>query len=270
MIAAYRDQVAQFLGRQALEDAKAHARAEFPKESCGFITSSYKGQPSLYMACVNRHETPETHFKIEDPRFDRAVISGGVTAVVHSHPNGPVHPSHADMQQQIASNLPWIIISLNEEVIGETVAWGGNLPICPVISRPFLHGILDCYAMIRDVYRLGREELLKQGVHWPFEPILLPEFAREDNWWAKGEDMYVANFEKAGFKVINRTEAQAGDVFLLAIGNRDKNPHDRINHGGLLLQHDHVLQHFPTRISARTPAGQWAGRADLWIRYEAA
>lgn len=266
MILEYEIAVTKQLGAQALEAAKMHARAEFPNESCGFIADTHGGP--LYVPCENKHPTPATHFRIESSDYDDALKANSVLAVVHSHPNGPIYPSQADMMQQIASDVPFAIISLNSEVIGKVVAWGGNLPVPPIIARPFLHGILDCYSLLRDTFRLGRDELLKQGIHWPHPPIELADVARDDDWWQAGDDLYAKNFELFGFKRINRAEVQPGDVFLLALGNERTNPKKQINHAGMLLEHNQILQHLPNRVSQRTPVGVWGNAADNWIRYE--
>lgn len=268
MILSYVSQCEEFLGRAALDAARAHARAEFPKESCGFIRSRGPGQQNEYVACQNDHKSPLTHFLIDDARYDAALADASVVAVAHSHPYGPACPSQADMEQQIATDLPWVIITLNEDVIGQTVFWGGNLPVAPVISRPFIHGILDCYSLLRDTFRLGRDELALQGVHWPLAPVALPEVPRNWDWWKTEDDLYVTNLEPFGFRRITREEAQAGDIFLCSLGALDANPHRRINHAGVLLEYDQILHQLPHMISARSPAGRWARHADIWARYE--
>jgi proteasome lid subunit RPN8/RPN11 len=262
MIEEYQAIVVAFLGASALEAAKIHAIAEFPKESCGFIADG------AYVACENKNPTPDKEFTIQDPRYDEAVTAGKLQAIVHSHPNGPLQPSELDMSQQIATNTPWVIIMLNEKGIHKLIAWGGKLPIAPVISRPFVHGVFDCYSLIRDIFRLGKDELAKQGVSWPLSPILLPEVARADNWWSGTDDLYVDHLSKVGFKQISRSEAQPGDGFLAALGDTRNNPGKRLNHAAVLLEKDQILHHFPTRLSARTPAGIWAKVADMWVRYE--
>jgi hypothetical protein len=54
----------------------------------------------------------------------------------------------------------------------------------------------------------------------------------------------------------------------MKLGDRQANPQQRVNHGGVLLEHDQILHHLPTTISARNPAGLWARAADIWLRYE--
>lgn len=262
MIEAYEQTVTAFLGAQAIADAQAHALAEFPKESCGFIAQG------VYFSCENRHEDPTKEFEIQDDRYDTAVAAGLVSAIIHSHPYGPLVPSELDMSQQIATGVPWGIIMLNETGVYKMVAWGGNLPIAPVIGRPFIHGIFDCYSLVRDVFRLGKDGMAAQGISWPHAPIELPEIARADNWWKGEDDLYVAHLAPAGFKVISRSEAREGDGFLCALGDRRTNPNKRLNHAALIVERDQVLHHFTDNLSARRAAGAWARAAELWVRYE--
>lgn len=89
---------------EALEAAKEHARAEAPKESCGFIAAG------VYVACENKHRDPENYFRIDEPRFSQVVIDGSLQAVVHSHPRGPAVPSEFDQRQADALDVPSFII----------------------------------------------------------------------------------------------------------------------------------------------------------------
>lgn len=89
---------------EALEAAKTHARAEAPNESCGFIAAGE------YVPCANRHRDPENYFRIDDARFDQALIDGSLQALVHSHPRGPAVPSEFDQRQADALDVPSLII----------------------------------------------------------------------------------------------------------------------------------------------------------------
>jgi proteasome lid subunit RPN8/RPN11 len=262
MIEAYEQTVLTFFGASAIEAAKAHAISEFPKESCGFIAAGE------YVACENKHNEPTTEFEIQDDRYDQAVAAGTLQAVIHSHPYGPLVPSELDMTQQIATDVPWVIIMLNENGVHKLTAWGGNLPMAPIIGRPFIHGIFDCYSLVRDVFRLGKDGMAAQGISWPHPPIELPEVPRADNWWQGEDDLYVAHLAPAGFKQINRSEVQEGDGFLCALGDRRSNPNKRLNHAGLIVERDQVLHHFTDNLSARRAAGAWTRGAEMWLRYE--
>jgi proteasome lid subunit RPN8/RPN11 len=90
-----------------MEAARCHAIAEYPKESCGFISGGG------YVACENKHSDPLHYFKIDDDRYTAALIAGSITSIVHSHPNGPDQLSEFDLAQAEATALPWIVIPLS-------------------------------------------------------------------------------------------------------------------------------------------------------------
>lgn len=248
------------VGADVMAAAVAHARAEYPKESCGFAAG---GQ---YLPCENKAEDPKANFEINDPRYDAAVVGKTLAFVIHSHPDGPMFPSNHDMQQQIATGVPWVILMLNDKGVSNYVAWGDALPQVPLVGRPFVHGVFDCYSVVRDTFGLGKDELAKQGITWPLAPIKLPEIPRDDSWW-KDSDLYSDNIAKQGFKIITRAEAQPGDGFLMRLGDTRSNPKQRLNHAGLLLGKEMVLHHLPLRVSRREPAALWARAADIWVRY---
>lgn len=254
---------------EAFEDAKAHARREYPKESCGLIV---KGK---YIACENIADDPEVgheegnkdcrcqlcSFEISPKVYAAYETKGGIDVVVHSHPDGPFYPSLADMEGQALTGKTWAIIPLDDERIAEKpVMWGGDLPIAPLLGREFMHGVTDCYQLIRDAYALGKDELEKQGIKgWPYGPITLPHQPREDAWWEGEADLYEENFERAGF--VETKDPRPGDVFLMKIRS-SKN-----NHGGLLIGDGLIMHHLPQRLSRREPAGLWGRQASKWLRY---
>lgn len=244
----------------ALQEAMAaHARAQFPKESCGLIVGG------AYRPCENRADDPEKDFLISAEVMAETVASGTLQGVAHSHPNGPLAPTASDMTSQMATAVPWVIIPLDAEQIGAPIVWGDQWPIPPVIGRSFVHGVTDCYSLIRDVYRLGRDALAAQDVAWPFPAHEIPDFARDDSWWSAenggpAKNLYVDNFAKAGFYEIDRAQARPGDVFLTRIRS------DNLNHGGMLIGDSLILHHLPMRLSRREPCGIWFNSVDMWLR----
>jgi proteasome lid subunit RPN8/RPN11 len=238
-----------------------HARSEYPKESCGLIVDG------VYKPCFNYAIDPLKDFEIAPQVFLREKLAGNIDAVVHSHPNGPIYPSERDMRGQIDTAVPWIIVPIEEDRVLPFTMWGDQLPIAPIIGREFLHGVHDCYSLIRDVFRLGKDDLAKQGIQWPFPPQELPNVPRDDAWWTKIEDrepkdLYADYIEKAGFRIIDRSEAREGDGFLCKLKS------DRLNHGGLIVGGGLILHHLPVRLSRREAAGIWERAADMWVRYK--
>jgi proteasome lid subunit RPN8/RPN11 len=241
----YRQTVQGMFAAVAMTAAIAHARSEFPRESCGLIVSGE------YVPCVNYATDPLSDFQIAPEAYLRASQRGTIEAVVHSHPNGQVFPSQIDMKGQIDTGVPWIILPLNEDVIMDPVAWGDQLPMAPMLNRPFVWGVFDCYSLIRDYYRTNFN-------------LSLPNVPREDEWWNKGEDLYLDHLKPQGFREIQLSEAKPGDGFLIRFMGSSK-----LNHAGVLLPNSLILHHLPTRLSRREPAGIWARAADMWVRHEA-
>lgn len=224
------------------EAAFKHAVAEYPNESCGLIVGG------RYRKVPNSHPKPEADFHIHP---DYWLKWGEPTGVVHSHPNGPKYPSAADMRAQIETNVPWHIVHVTEDGPIGVASWGDSLPIPELIGREFMHGISDCYTLIRDYYRLERG-------------VTILEFPRDDEWWNDGGDLYSKGFKKAGFKAVPLDRLQVGDVVL----GRVRSP--VINHGGIYLGDDLLLHHLPNRLSRREPIGPWFKYIELAVRYKGA
>lgn len=242
---SYQQMIQARFAASALDAARAHARSEFPKESCGVIVNG------RYLACQNTAEDPLQDFRISPADYRRARELGAIEAIVHSHPNGQLFPSELDMRQQIATAVPWIILPLNDSVVLQPVAFGDQLPRAPLLNRPFLWGVFDCYSLVRDYYL----------AHHRLE---LPAVPREDEWWNKGQDLYADYLAPTGFRPIDYRQARPGDGFLLKWMGSDK-----LTHAGVLLDDGTILHHLPTRLSRREPSGIWARGADLWVRHEA-
>lgn len=260
-----------YFAAEVIDEAKKHAKEAYPLESCGVVVrGAYHRFPNMAL-------DPSKH--VEDDRDCRcqrcsfAIDSAAVMAlcgddelqgVIHSHPDGPLYPSASDMQGQLVTGVAWAIIGTDGERTSDPIEWGGDVPIEPVLGRRFTHGVHDCYSLIRDTFRLGKEKLAEQGIDWPFEPIELPEFPRDDAWWEDDKDLYLDNFAKAGFREIAMSEAKPGDVFIMKLLT------DHANHAGMLLSGNLILHHLPgeTRISRREPAGGWVRTAVKWIRFD--
>ncbi|HHE2827529.1 TPA: NlpC/P60 family protein, partial [Escherichia coli] len=69
----------------------------------------------------------------------------------------------------------------------------------------FEHGVTDCYTLFRDAYHLAG--------------ITLPDFAREDDWWRNGQNLYLDNLAENGFYRVSLSGAQAGDILLCCFGS---------------------------------------------------
>lgn len=216
------------------EAALLHAQAMYPREACGLVVR-VDGIEDFH-ACDNGAIDAAEHFVISAEAYAAAEDAGEIVAVFHSHPNAPCHPSEADRVACEASGLPWHIVGLPSGQWAECLPCGYRAPL---EGRPFAHGVLDCYSLVRDWYQEVRG-------------VTLPDFERRDNWWANGGNLYRDNFAAAGFHEVDLRDAQVGDMILMQV----QSPVE--NHAAILLDGNVILHHLHGRLSCReTYAGYW-------------
>ena len=162
-------------------------------------------------------------------------------AVVHSHPNASANPSMADRVGCERSALPWLVLGWPSGVVKEVSPEGWQ---APYKGREFVHGVLDCYTLIQDWYR--RELALD-----------LPDFDREDDWWDRGQDLYMANFAAAGFVRVDGAVPQRHDVLLMQVRA------NVANHGAVYLGDGVILHHLWGRLSCEDVYGGYWQRHTL-------
>lgn len=218
-----------------------HAVNTAPYECCGVVLI-FKGRLK-YQPCRNLLQgdlfciSPEDYAKAED--------MGEVVAIAHSHPNYPATPSEADVVSCNRSGLPWIIVSLLDNT--STVVYPEKFNV-PLVGRQFFHGVLDCYSLIRDYYSTELN-------------IILNDYLREPNWWDLGQDLYLENFKKEGFIVVN--DIKKHDIILIQNGS------DKVNHGAIYLGDSIILHHSTNRLSSRDVyGGYWRKNTRCIIRHK--
>lgn len=231
---------------------RAHAITEYPKESCGLIIV-FKGREK-YIPCRNAMMSPMEHFKITGEERAEAEDMGDVVAYVHSHPNMPARPSEADKVMCEASGLRSHIVHVSvedgavEPTTGELVTLEPQGYEAPYTQRQFVHGVMDCYALVKDYYKrdLGIE---------------LPEYDRDDKWWDRGQNLYLDNFAAAG--CVRVDDLQVGDIILMQV--KSKVP----NHAGVYLGDGLILHHVYNRLSSRDIYdGYWQEVTVMYLRHK--
>ena len=104
-----------------------------------------------------------------------------------------------------------------------------------LIGREWHYGKQDCYGIVRDFYK-------------DIFNIDLPNYARPNDFWDHGLNMYIERFNKNNFKVLNchPSEYQFGDVFLMSIKS------NVANHAGVLVDKGMILHHMVNQLSTVT------------------
>ncbi|MBW5818891.1 phage tail protein [Yersinia kristensenii] len=202
-------------------DILAHARQCAPAESCGFVVRMTQGEQ--YFPCKNHATEPMHSFSIRPEDYLSVQAKGEVIALVHSHPDGMPYLSSADRVMQIQSDLPWWLICEGQ------IYHYCCVPL--LLGRRFEHGELDCYSLIRDAYHLAG--------------IAIPNFSRQDDWWKKGENLYLDNIEATGFYRTSREDMQVGDIVLCCLGS------SVANHAAIYCGNSELLHHIPNQLSKR-------------------
>ncbi|STZ06365.1 C40 family peptidase [Moraxella ovis] len=241
----------------------AHALDCYPAECCGVIVNN------KYIACTNTAHGNE-QFILCPKDFARAESLGEIQAIVHSHPDSGVLPSDLDKLQIELHGVPWVIVAVSKQDYGDEPAFGvyepcGYRPL--LLGRNYIHGVQDCYAIVRDFYARELD-------------IELPDFDRTDAWWEDPNHapLYEQNFEKAGFVEVNKDNLQYGDVLLCRVGRTH-----HVNHAVIWLGDNDALKsevtppcvgntlilHHPYgRQSVREIYGKgWADRVVLVVRH---
>ena len=234
---------------------QAHAAECFPAECCGLIVND------VYVQCRNISKHAD-QFEIHPEDLVAAEDSGETQAFVHSHPNASARASELDLLQIELHQKPWVICAYPDIEFQVYEPCGYKAPL---VGRNYIHGIQDCYSIVRDFYE---REL---GIN-------LIDFEREDAWWEHKESksLYLDGFGEAGFIEVN--DLQYGDVMLCRVGRTE-----HVNHAIIWLGDQTelkseqteacvgssiILHHPYGRKSVREVFGwQWQERVAKVVRY---
>lgn len=233
----------------------SHAEECFPLECCGVIVDDY------YVPCRNISQHQD-QFEIHPEDLASVEDVGQIRAYVHSHPNASARASELDMLQIELHQKPWVICAYPDIEFQVYEPCGYQAPL---IGRNYIHGIQDCYSIVRDFYE---REL---GIH-------LIDFERQDKWWEskEGQSLYLDGFSQAGFVEVR--EPQYGDVMLCWVGRTEHVNHAVIWLGGktdfrsedseACIGSSIILHHPYGRKSVREVFGQqWQERVEKVVRY---
>lgn len=105
------------IGRDEYEKMLAHVQAEYPLEACGLLAGIERRVCHLYPVANKLKST--TAYEMEPRQQIAAMVEmeargWEMTAVYHSHPQGPETPSATDVAQLYYQEAIQVIVSLRE------------------------------------------------------------------------------------------------------------------------------------------------------------
>lgn len=216
--------------------------AAYPKECCALITDD------TVVPIKNISARPSDGFVMCPIELANALDEHTPIAIFHSHPDDTAHPSEHDIVRMSRADdpLPWVIMSWPDYDMTVTQ------PQQPakLIGREFVHGVQDCYTLVQDFYssKLG---------------ITLSEYHRDDEWWEKGQDLYLDNYEAEGFYEVALKDIQFGDFILMQVES------NKVNHAGVYIGDGKILHHLYGRLSQRgIYGGYWLDRTRRILRHK--
>lgn len=219
-----------------------------PHEACGLLVLTREGLinvPSRNLAPPNA-DGVQDEFAVDPATFAAADERGEIVAVWHTHPDGPAAPSEHDRQRSHDLQLPYLIFSLPGQMWHLHIPPPAGAPALALIGRSWAHRTIDCFTLVRDWYQA--------------EGLAIPYFEREDDWWFKGENLYLANTTGQGFRRVGGVLPGCllrGDLLLFSLKGSPVPQHAAIYEGrGVMIHHP------PERPSRREP---FAGPRGWWL-----
>ncbi len=228
----------QYFEKHIVSQAEIHAKSKYPEESCGFILED------RFEPIENIAADKIKNFRINENDYIK--FNGQIKAIVHSHADYS-HLSEQDMRSQIRSALPWGVILLNHGAVEHSVFWGDALPVQDLIGRPFIHGLYDCYALVRDYWRLKGYDVIDQP--------------RENMWWNTSVTLLEDKCHESGFDPLEEAKMKIGDVVLMKVLSSS------VNHSGIYIGDGLILHHLYNRLSRREPLNRWRKQVAGYLRY---
>lgn len=240
---------------------RIHAKDCYPNECCGLIVGD------MYYPCDNIAPNPKDSFEIDPVAL--VELSGEIQAIVHSHPDGEPLPSEVDKVQMGLHDVPWVICGLGKSVAGveycEVLIHKPAPYTVPLLGRSYIHGLQDCYNLVRDYYQ--RE----CGIE-------LADYQRDVHWWENptSANLYVDNFSKEQF--VQVSDLKKHDVIICRVGRTYYPNHALIYLDDGVLSSEQTPDVFGTGLILHHPYGassrremfgdNWQKRAVMIVRHK--
>ncbi len=231
---------------------REHVLGCAPMEACGLVVAN------TYLPCRNIAENPKTDFLIDPHDQLNAERVGAIQAVIHSHVDQRIKSlSKQDMTSQQEMEIPWGVVFVRHGLASDPVFFGDQIKPPPLEGREFIHGIYDCWTLVRDYFRVNHK-------------VTMPNPPRSWGWWEMAAGNLYLEGIMAGLPYIqniafedNRdlVKLRAGDIVFAAVRS------DRINHAAIYLGSNLILNHMVGGGSRIMPLSSGASSIRHVCRY---
>lgn len=218
-----------WLTAQQKKEISGLASASPERETCGFILAN-----GAVVEVANVARDPANQFEIS-PADYATHDALGIAGVWHTHLTLEAF-SPLDQQVILADPMPWAVYCLATSEFVEC----NPSATAPLIGRPFVYGIYDCYSLSSDF-------LAEIGVTLPPWPR-----GRYGEWNTPGFLPFDQQAAARGMAVpVGRQ--QRGDILLFNLGDHP----GHTDHIGVFLDHQRFLHHPAERRSRIDRFGSW-------------
>lgn len=228
-----------WLTQEQKSNIKAEAIQKPTEEICGFVLES--GQ---VVSVENIHEDKEFNFRIA-PESIIKYEEKGIKGIWHTHTKDP-NFSPTDQVVMRGDTLPWAVYCIATNTFTEA---DFSKP-APLLGRPFIYGIWDCYALVRDY-------LNEAGIE-------LPQWPRGDygEWELSDFREFDENWSNYNVKPVYNKDYQQYDIVCMNLG--PFNGH--IDHVGVFTDQGRTVLHHPAnRLSKKHKWGQWMAQRTILV-----
>lgn len=244
------------LSKDIVKLMKETSALRYPNEACGFILS--KNGKSFAIEVENESPEKETQFLINPHSYVEAMKLGDIIGVWHSHVDEPPTPSQADIAGCNVSGLQWFIVAIDklEDVdkfeFSEIVTLNPNQEeIAPIVGRPYVFGVFDCWSLVVDYMQL--EFNIKLNRNYP----------RIEEFWLKDQPLLSKHYQDENLVIAN-DELRVGDILTFQTDNSGE-----ANHVGVYVGDNKILHHVFGRLSKHDIyGGYWEKHTVLHLRHK--
>ena len=220
---------------QVHENIRQHAERMTPQECCGFIINNTSTGKVEIFPCDNIAENKTHNFVINPLQMLEAERLGKILAYYHSHTLGDETPSMPDKINSQSTQLPSLIYSV---LTKKFYLYTPDNFKAPLIGRPFVWGISDCFSLVYDYYRYELNIVLNNNYFRHNVDDIL-----QNNYFEK-------DAETQGFQLVN--QLQKHDILLMKIDAKVG------NHVAIYLGNEQILHHpGPGKLSRRSFYGSY-------------